>query len=99
MTQLPLFPREAEARRAVRRGEGATRYLPLPGGHGMASDPVAHPVDPLGMAMADAPTGVVDFPRPLAGDPVYERLGVIVQDVPRAIRRGVAAWHRWAGAR
>ena len=47
--------------------------------------------------MADVPTGVVDFPRPPAGDPVYERLGVIVQDVPRTIRRGLAARHRWAG--
>lgn len=56
------------------------------------------PPDPLGMAMADAPTGVVDFPPPPAGDPVYERLGVVVRDVPRTIRRGLAARHCRAGA-
>ena len=97
MTQLTLFPCEAGERLGTIRRGRVTLSLSI--GLRTPPDPPPGPRDSLGMAMADAPTGVVDFPRPPAGDPAWERFGLIVMDMPRAHRRGLAAHHRRAGER
>ena len=108
MIQLPLFSREAgDVLAAIRRERSAFQWADRAGGRHLTPPdaastpptPLASPHDPLGMAMANAPTGVVDFPRPPAGDPAWERWGLILVDVPRAHRRGLAAHHRRAGER
>lgn len=97
MIQLALFPHEAqEPPGAIRRARLSLQQGTHPN---VAPAPAADGPDPLGMAMADAPTGVLDFPAPLAGDPAWERFGLIVVDAPRTVARGLRARHRWAGER
>ena len=94
MTQLPLFPREAEellaAIRRERLYEGASARLKT------APDPLPSPHDPLLEAWEALPAGVLDFPTPPVGDPAYEAFGLIVVDAPRGVAKGLRARHRWA---
>lgn len=95
MIQLALFACEAETLLgATRRARG---YLSPSRSLKIAPSPPVAPPDPLGMAMADAPTGVLDFPTPAAGDPAWERFGLIVVDAPRTVARSLRARSRWAG--
>ena len=97
MIQLPLFPRHAEeALAAVRRAclyEGAVARLRT------APGPFPGPSDAFQEAWEALPAGVLDFPRPPAGDPAYERFGLIVVDAPREGARGLRAQHRRVGNR
>ena len=97
MTQLPLFPCHAEEPLgAIRR---ARPYEGVGGRLRTAPAPVLGPSDAFQEAWEALPAGVLDFPRPPAGDPAYERFGLIVVDAPREGARGLRAQHRRVGNR
>ena len=88
MTQLPLFPHDADdllaairrQRRALWRGErGGSRHLDMAALGGLAPDPLCAP----DVGLEDGPVGVLGWPKAAPGDPAWERWGFVVIDVSR----------------
>ena len=91
MTQLPLFPHDADdllaairrERLALWRGErGGGRPLDMAALGGSAPDAVPAPQGGL----EDGPVGVLGWPKAVPGDPAWERWGFVVVSVPQRHR-------------
>ena len=93
MTQLPLFPQDADdllaairrQRRALWRGErGGGRRLAMAALGGSAPNPVCA----TEVGLKGGPVGVLGWPKAAPGDPAWERWGFIVVDMPRRHSKG-----------
>lgn len=102
MTQLPLFPREADdllaairrPRPALWRGErGGGRCLTMAALGGLAPDPRCA----TEAGLEDGPVGVLGWPKAAPGDPAWEAFGFVLVDIPRWKRAYLATEPGWRG--
>ena len=102
MTQLPLFPQDADdllaavrrQRRALWRGErGGGRHLGMVALGGSAPDTPSAPQ----AGFKDGPVGVLGWPKAAPGDPAWEAFGFVLVDIPRWKRAYLATEPGWRG--
>ena len=101
MTQLPLFPQDADdllaairrQRRALWRGERGGAPLDMAALGGSAPGTPGAPQ----AGFKDGPVGVLGWPKAAPGDPAWEAFGFVLVDIPRWKRAYLATEPGWRG--